>query len=218
MSEDSRFVAESLEALLVSIASGVRDAQDALSEAPPLDAFGRPMPTYHLPYLDFEVKVEAETVKTAGGAVFLRVGSFGADKGNSSQEISSTISGRLVAVPAGEGLPTPILTMTSLRLSSRRHRIVVTAMNSAGEILAGQGIELNINMVASRELSEAQGADLNSARSGTGLDDVILVTDEAGSAETILNIDSSLSAKIVFVLTAELGMGIASLTVAAGAG
>ena len=175
------------------------------------------MPSYHLPYLDFEVKVEAETVKTSSGSVFLRIGAFGADKGNSSQEISSTISGRLVAVPAGEGLPTPILAMTSARLSSRRHRIVVTAINSAGEILVGQGIELNINMLASRELSEARGGTLNSPRSGTGLDDVILVTDEAGSAETILNIDSSLSAKVMFVLTAELGTGIASLSVSAGA-
>lgn len=216
MSENSRFVAESLEALLVSIAEGVRDAQDALSEAPPLDAYGRALPTYHLPYLDFEVKVDAETVKDTAGTMFLRITPFGGNKGKASQEISSTISGRLMAVPPGEGLPTPILSMSSLRLSSRSHKIVVTAMNTAGEILSGHGIELNINMEASRELSLAQGESLTSARSGTGLTDAILVTDETGTAETTFNINSGLPAKVMFVLTAELGTGIASLTVPAG--
>lgn len=217
MSNDSRFVAESLEALLVSIADGVRDAQDVLSSAPPLDTFGRAMPSYHLPYLDFEMKVDAETVNTPGGSMFLRINPLGTT-GNSVHEISSSISGRLVAVPPGEGLPSPLLTISSLRLSARRHKIVVNVINTAGEILVGQGIELNINMEASRELSTAAGVELVSKRAGTTLEDVIPVTDETGVTETIMNIDSSLPTKVVFVVTAELGTAQASVVVTAGVG
>lgn len=217
MSNDSRFVAESLEALLVSIADGVRDAQDALSSAPPVDTFGRAMPSYHLPYLDFEMKVDAETVNTAGGSMFLRINPKGS-AGNSVREISSSISGRLVAVPPGEGLPSPLLSISSLRLSARRHKIVVSAINTAGEILAGQGIELNINMEASRELSMAAGVELASRRAGTTLTEVIPVTDDTGSAETIMNIDSSLPGKVVFVVTAELGTALANVVVSVGVG
>lgn len=215
MSNGSRFVTESLEALLVSIADGVRDAQDALSSAPPVDAFGRPMPTYHLPYLDFEVKVNMETVTSGAGAVFLRINPVGGGNA-SSRDISTTISGRLVAVPPGEGLPTPILTLSSERETARRHRIRLTAMNSSGEILAGQGIELNINMDASRQLSTVEGVNLTNKRAGTTLRDAILVTDEAGTAETIFNIDPGLPAKALLVLTAELGTETTSLTVPAG--
>lgn len=215
MSNDNRFVAESLESLLVSIADGVRDAQDVLSSTPPVDTFGRAMPSYHLPYLDFEMKVDAETVNAPGGSMFLRINPLGT-AGESSREISSSISGRLVAVPPGEGLPSPLLTIASLRMSARRHKIVVNAINTAGEILAGQGIELNINMEASRELSLAEGVELASQRAGTTLSDVIPVTDTTGVAETILNIDNSLPSKVVFVVTAELGTALASVVVSQG--
>ncbi len=217
MSNDSRFVTESLEALLVSIADGVREAQDALNSAPPVDAFGRSMPTYHLPYLDFEVKVDMETATTGGGSMFLRINPLGGG-GTTTRDISSTISGRLVAVPPGEGLPTTILTISSQRETARRHKIQVTAVNSAGEILSGQGIELNINMDASRQLSAVEGVNLTNKRAGTKLKDAILVTDDMGTAETIFSIDSGLPLKAVLVLTAELGGEATSLTVPAGGG
>ena len=89
-------------------------------------------------------------------------------------------------------------------------------MNSSGEILAGQGIELNINMDASRQLSTVEGVNLTNKRGGTTLRDAILVTDEAGTAETIFNIDPGLPAKALLVLTAELGTETTSLTVPAG--
>jgi hypothetical protein len=215
MSNDSRFVADSLEAFLVSIAGGVREAQDEMSSAPPVDAFGRAMPTYHLPYLDFEMKVDVETVNKPGRPLFLRINPK-SGSGESVREISSSISGRLVAVPPGEGLPTPILTISSLRLSARRHKIAISAINTAGELLVGQGVELNINMEASRQLSAAEDVALTGKRAGTVLDDAVMVTDESGSAETIFTIDSSLPSRVVFVLTAELGTGTANLRVSPG--
>ena len=67
MPDDSRFVAESIEEMLVALADGVREAQEALSDAQPVDVFGRPMPTYHIPYLDFEIAVEIETQRQDNG-------------------------------------------------------------------------------------------------------------------------------------------------------
>lgn len=216
MSTDSRFVSESLEALLVSIADGVREAQDALSAVPPLDAYGRPMPSYHLPHLDFEVKVDMETVTTGGGLMFLRLNPLGGGGSNTNRDISSTISGRLVAIPPGEGLPLPLLMISSVRETTRRHRIQITAINSAGEILANERIELNINMDASRKLSATEGVTLTSKRAGTKLSDVLLTTNEEGVAESTFFVDPGLPGKTVLVLTAELGTAITHLTIQAG--
>ena len=148
--------------------------------------------------------------------MFLRINPLAG--GNTSKDISSNIKGRLVAVPPGEGLPVPILTISSERETTLRHRIRITAQNSAGEILVGQSIEININLEASRQLSTLAGVSLTSVRAGTKLTDVILITDETGVAETLFNIDSRLPAEAVLVLTAELGTETSSLTVPARGG
>lgn len=215
MSNENRFVSESLEALLVSIADGVREAQDALNSVKPVDAFGRAMPTYHMPYLDFEVQVEMETVTTASGSRLLRINPLRGST-SSTREVTSTISGRLVAVPPGDGLPTPLLTLSSAWKKNREYEITVTAVNSAGEILAGQAVELNINLAASKQLSEIEGVTLPAKLEGTNVTEAILITDETGSASTLFTIGTRIPAKAVLVLSAELGSGIANLTVKAG--
>ena len=218
MSVESRFVSESLEALLLSIAEGVREAQDALNTTPPVDTFGRPTTTFHLPYLDFKVKANMETASksTGGGRLFLKIRK--GPQSSSSRDITSTLSGRLVAIPPGEGLPTPFLTITSKRQSARSHLITLNALNSAGEILAGQTIELNINLEASQQLSELEGINLTTLRPATKLSEVILVTDTEGVAETVFTIDPRVPAKAILVLTAELGTEIVNLSVPAGGG
>ncbi len=216
MSAESRFVSESLEALLVSIAEGVREAQDELNSSPSVDTFGRPATTYHLPYLDFKLKTKMETVSTnnAGGKLFLRMRK--GPQGSSTRDITSTLSGRLVAIPPGEGLPTVLLTITSKRQSARSHLITLGAVNSAGEILVGQTIELNINLDASQQLSALEGIDITTLRPATKLRDVILTTNEIGIAETVLTIDPRVPAKAILVLTGELGTETVNLSVLAG--
>ncbi len=222
MRDESRFVTESLEALLVSIADGVRDAQDALNSAPPVDAFGRPMATYHLPYLDFNLYVEMNTVATQNNSNRLWMKPADANT-LSERSVTSTISGRLISVPPGEGLPTPVLTISS-RLEKKlqnksTYKITVTASNSSGEILVGQSIELNINIDASTRLSKAQGIALPEKLKGANLTDVILVTDQSGMAETVLTIlisNKNVPAKAFVVLSAELGAEVANLTIQAG--
>lgn len=61
MSDQSQFVAGSIEDILLAMAEGLADAQDRLNLLDPFDAYGRPRPQYHVPYLDFDLKVYAQT-------------------------------------------------------------------------------------------------------------------------------------------------------------
>ena len=44
MTQSSKFVANSVEQILLGLARGLRDAQAVLDDLPPTDAFGRPQP------------------------------------------------------------------------------------------------------------------------------------------------------------------------------
>ncbi len=209
---EGKFVAGSIGELLVAIAAGVRDAQDALNSAPPLDAFGRPAPTYHLPFVDFEFKVDIET-QASGNKPTL----FARPVQDSARSISSTVSGRLVAIPPSDGRPTLLLNLDARARSARQHEITVIASNSAGEILAGASIELNLDADASRRLSEASGVRLTGL-GATRLESALLVTDDSGRASTVLDIDANLPAQATVLVRAEMGPGSASLSLPAGGG
>jgi hypothetical protein len=209
---DRSFVSGSIAELLAAVAAGVRDAQEALSAASPLDASGRPAPTYHLPYVDFEFRVNFEARKSGGRFPVL----IATPTSTETESIASVVSGRLVAVPPGEGRPLPILELTAERLSARRHKLSVIAANSAGELLTGAVVELNFDLAASQALSQATGATLPSLRN-SGFEAAVLTTDGDGRAETVMTIDAGLAATAVVMVTAELGVATASLTVTAGA-
>lgn len=208
---DRSFVAGSIAELLAAVAAGVRDAQEALSAAPPLDAAGRPVPSYHLPYVDFEFRVNFET-RTTGGRMPVLIATPTASE---TASIASIVSGRLVAIPPGEGRPLPVLELAAERLSARRHKLTVVAANSAGELLAGAPVELNFDLSASQLLSQAAGVALAGLRS-SGFEAAVLTTDGTGRAETVMTIDAGLPAAAMVMVTAELGAATASLAVTAG--
>lgn len=200
MTDEADFVAESIEELLVSLAEGVRDAQRALSDRSAAEGTGRAPQQYHLPYLDFEFRVDMETASTtAGGRPILRVRSRPSTSEASS--VSSSISGRLIAVPPTDGVPLPIVDFVTTRLTSggRKWTVDITARNSAGEVLAGQPIELNLNLQATRRLSGNPALTFGQTRLGTSL----LTTDEAGQASTTL--EQFFSERTMLVITAEVG-------------
>jgi hypothetical protein len=64
MSTPGSFVAGTIEDILVSLAQGIRDAQDRLNQLEPFDEYGRPRPQYYLPHLDFTLKINAVETKT----------------------------------------------------------------------------------------------------------------------------------------------------------
>lgn len=61
MSDQSQFVAGTIEDILLGMADGLADAQERLNLLDPFDAYGRPRPQYHVPYLDFDLKVYMQT-------------------------------------------------------------------------------------------------------------------------------------------------------------
>lgn len=209
---DTQFAEDSIEAMLVAIADGVREAQQALSEAPPLDGYGRPLPRYQLPYVDFSIQVQMQSVQSGAGRGIVR---FLKPAATNSQGLTSTISGRLSAIPPGEGLPVPRLLASSKMTGPRKYALAFLATNSAGEALAGQTLELNFNRLASAELSRAAGVSLDSA-GNSKLDEALLQTGQDGAAITNLTVDAQLPAKAVLVYTAELGSASVNISIPAG--
>jgi hypothetical protein len=208
MTKEAQFVADSVEAMLVGIAEGVRDAQEALNAIPAIDAFGRPLPTYHLPFLDFTIAVSISTENTPGRSfVRMKVPTTG----KSSTDLSSTLSGRLVASPPGEGLPVAQLAL-AVQSTGNAHKLRISAVNSAGEILSNQRIELNIDLDASAALSglpkPGPGAPVPAR-----LKDAIVVTNDAGTAETELVLEAATPSRATIVVTALLGAARASAAV-----
>ena len=218
MASDAKLVADSLEEMLVSIAEGVREAQDALDALPPTDAFGRPVPGYFIPHLDFELVVDVQTETNNAGRPIFKVsaarsvfggGGGGSSTSKSTAQTTSRITGRLVAIPPGEGLPVPQLVLSSEKVSPGVIVLRVQASNSAGETMAGQRIELNIDTEASKALSRGEDPTLPTAR----LADAVLVTDEQGEASTRLTIESGGNSSRQLVVVAQLGIATARVMI-----
>ena len=204
MPEQSQFVGNSIEELLVSLADGLREAQMALNAGPVVDAGGRILSSYELPFLDFSIQVEMQTRTDSGGRPIALV--FTArDQGSSSQNVRSNISGRLIATPPGDGLPVPRITIAVGGNIGGEAALTLTVSNSAGERLADQPLELNIDDEASGALSRARGLDGFLRLGGTRLREALLTTDAEGRAATSLKVDDGQSGKGVVVVVASIG-------------
>jgi len=204
MAESSQLVGNSLEELLVSMAEGVREAQVALNRAPVLDPSGRPLAVYQLPYLDFVIRVDVETRTSSGGRPVALL-SMAKPQSSSTADVHSTISGRLVATPSGEGLPLPRINVVAGGNIGGVAALSLTVTNSAGERLANQPLELNIDDADSKELSAARGVTATTRLPGTRLRDALLTTDTDGRATTALLIDGAQAGKGVVVVVASIG-------------
>ena len=163
MSDNSQFVAESLAELLVAIANGVREAQEALSQMPALDRSGRPMPSYHLPYLDFQLQVDMDsTTSSESGARLLRVLPLANSQNHQPTNQQHPLRPLCGGAP-GEGLPVPVLQLRAERVNGV-YQLNVQLNNSAGEVLVGAAVEINLNQAASLSLSAVDGVNLTSLK------------------------------------------------------
>lgn len=200
MSDDGKFIADTLESVIVGMAESLREAQEELSAAAPLDAYGRPLPQYRIPHLDFEIsfKLVTDTKSTGGMRVI-----FG-ETTDRNRDVTSTVSGRFVAVPPGEGLPLPVLALEIAGTGTTRD-ITVTAATSAGELLSGAQVELNMDTPASIALSAAAGVAAPRLEGQVRFDRAVIATGDDGTATTTLTLGPSLQRAAVVVVTAELG-------------
>ncbi len=162
-----------LKEILLGISDSLNEAQHQLRNAAPYDEYGRPNTLYTLPYLDFNLQVEAEfenitdteynygTNKTVGKLAttetyqaaqsYLPALSFRpVNKKTLSKEtnkITSTISGRFVAVMPNEGLPQLIIDAKPERTTTNGlYTINVEVFNSAGEKIPSALVEFNYDV------------------------------------------------------------------------
>jgi hypothetical protein len=211
------FVDNSIGQLLVALADGVREAERALAAGPQIDEGGRAVTRYALPYLDFSIDVDVEVANppAAGGVRGLPVlRLFTRTQGSENREIRSSVSGRLVAVPAGDGLPVPRIRLSPGPNIGGTARIELVVSNSAGELLAGQPVELNLDLKASETLSKARGVPSLPRRDGTRLAAGIVTTDNQGRAATSLLIGDE-PARALLVVTASIGAFSAQASISA---
>lgn len=210
---EGRFIADTLEAILVGMADSLRDAQTVLDSAPPTDSYGRPSSRYAIPHLDFEMTFELNTTETVQGGtrlVFKPV-----VNSETTKEITSTVKGRFVSLPPGDGLPLPVLGIDAVAESRTRKHLEIRATNTAGEPLAGVQLEVNLDIDSSKSLS---GSSRAPKMSDVKLSDAAPVTDENGNAKVTIDLRNSLPNASQVVMSVDLGneRGLVVLNKAAG--
>lgn len=172
MSDPADVSADAISALLTGLTSALSEAQELMAESPPTDAFGRPLPTYQIPHLDFTFEIETVRTTSTDGRPLgfaLRPSSGG------KQSISSTISGRVVAVPSNGGLP-----QTQILVTQSSDVLQIQVVNTAGEVLPSTRVELEFDADASLALYDTT---LTSQARLTLLPSLQVATDARGVAE-----------------------------------
>lgn len=217
--QSSQAAAFALQEILLGIADGLNEAQQALREQPPYDAYGRPNTMYQLPYLDFSLKVTSEfdeTTQTVGGGSeptaanwaklrFRPVKQITTEEETTTSgfEIVSTISGRFVASVPNEGLPQIILLVKATVVDPLASPVVadleVVVSNAAGEILPNTTVEFNYDAEASEAFNDG-----TTAVPTFGAAEV--KSDATGKATTTVSMDSTeFAAGNFFVIKVNVG-------------
>jgi hypothetical protein len=243
MSGAGSFVAGTIEDILVSLAQGIRDAQDRLNALEPFDEYGRPRPQYYLPQLDFTLKINAvETSTTEAGPttpaatrlaaprpafeagfalrrampINFALASPARTSSATTNEIYSTVSGRFVAVPPNEGMPQIALTIHSAAHpeGGRKRTIKVVSTQAAGGPVGGATVEFNVDPVSTAALNQLSAPVAINQLQFFGSGAV--VTDAAGIATTAIDFAGAPAGISKLLVVANLGPVRASLLIAEG--
>ena len=190
-----------LDDFLLSLADGITSAQDALTNAGSLAPAGRQY-TYHLPRVEFELKLNLRVVEDALlseryrpvrverlSDKHLLFKPVAGEAAGSTLDIAAVVRGAFVAVPANGGLPGMLL-RTALDATNPRTPIVqVTAVNTAGEPVQGLEVHFNVDREESATLTTAAKlapAVAPNARFERG----VVISDASGVAKSALRIDA----------------------------
>ncbi|MEM6721256.1 MAG: hypothetical protein AAF611_18155 [Bacteroidota bacterium] len=201
-----------LKQILLGISDSLNEAQNHLRNVKPYDEFGRPNTLYTLPYLDFNLQVEAEFEKetstdtggqtTAGKSVnsiskvyqkgyakalaFKPVVSTTNTDTKETNKVTSTISGRFIAVVPNEGLPQMIVNATP-KATNDIHifDIDVEVFNAAGEKISDALVEFNYN----QQKTELLNPGKTFGHTTSFLNTSEIRTDANGKAKTQVKVD-----------------------------
>jgi hypothetical protein len=205
-----------LDDLLLSLADGISQAQVELSRAASAGPGGQPF-VYHLPRVDFELKMNIRVVQnealasryqrlraapaTGKHLVFRPLGS---QEASSVVEVAAVVRGAFVAVPANAGLPPAAISTSVIRQDARSARVEITARNAAGEPLVGVDVEVNVDREESVALSAASGRTMTVA-AGTQFERAIVTTDSAGVATAVLQVAATQQPGLLVLVLDALG-------------
>jgi hypothetical protein len=198
---------QNLDDFLINLADGLSKAQSRLNQYPVMNAMGQQSMVYHIPRMEFELKLQmtaSDTVPVSAGRSlasqkkarlqFLPVKT----SQQSSSSATSIIKGVMVAAPLDATVPQIQLSLSVEQASTRKAEVKVFAQTSTDTSLKGAVVELNID----RELSEKMGK--GALKASTRLERAALVLDENGRAEAGLVISNQEAEGQVIALTADL--------------
>jgi len=189
MSDAARISAEAITALLGGLGRALADAQEELAQVPPVDAFGRPLPSYRIPELDFSFEIETAPSATNPRDWMIRPVRA---TGGVSQTITSSISGKIVAIPPHGGLPE-----TRIDAVQRGDTLDLRISNAASELLVAAPVELEVDSDATTAL---HGAAPDAALRLELLNTQRVTTDEAGTVAVTLQRGGLAAGQSVVVL------------------
>lgn len=189
-----------LDDFLLSLADGVAQAQGELTRGGAMGPPGRQF-LYHLPRVDFELKMNLRVVEDAG--LSQRYRQFRPDRNGdkhllfkplapdevatSTLEVAAVIRGSFVAVPENNGLPAVVVSTGMVATDPHAPVLVVTVRNAAGEALEGVEVQVNLDREESQLLTKAVNQTF-ALSEGTGFTNSVLLTDVNGRAEVRLDI------------------------------
>ncbi len=169
-----------LHEILLTIADSLNQAQHQLRNMPPYDEYGRPNPIYQLPYLDFNLEVTSEIVAESTTNTQITAGANTAyaqksmltaipmasqrlafsprnttteSSNSSSNKITSTISGRFVAVMPNEGLPQVIIGLEAIKVTATKYNLEARLSYATSEPVIGQKVEINFDEQSSLSIN-----------------------------------------------------------------
>ncbi len=225
MSTQAEITALSLHEILLSISDSLNEAQQQLRNMPPYDEYGRPNTLYQLPYLDFSLEVISEVsqftsptaLPNAIGVsnkhsiqqiqpsyqkiIFAPVKVNNQSINQSSNKITSTISGRFVAILPNEGLPQVFISVTNEPIQGTSKVKLTVQLNYATmDPVIGQKVEVNFDLETSLALSETTSLGANPIFSPVKEG----FTDNTGTFKTEVNFAGALSNE-TYVLVANSG-------------
>jgi len=199
-----------LKHILLGISESLNEAQNQLRNVKPYDEFGRPNTLYTLPYLDFNLMVEAEfenetTSQTTGVSLANPAIPSGAFRGGygrtlafkpvttttetrDTNTVTSTISGRFVAVLPNDGLPQLFINAEPKPTSDTDvFDIEVEVSNAAREKIADVLVEFNYDQEKTERLNP--GATLSHGTTFMGSSEA--TTDSDGKTSAQVRVDSN---------------------------
>lgn len=197
---------DTIDDFLISLASGVSNAQKTLHEMSQSSGLGV---MYQIPQLEFELKLKISTVeqKTARSTDQYLAPKHSvqvaAPSGQDEITAASTIKGSLVAIPVNAGKPKYQMNLIFSETENNNElEILVTLKDSSGSPQQGVMVELNIDREVSYELNKEQGID-QQLHAGTRIKEGVVTTNADGVATGNLKIAAEEKSGILIVVTAD---------------